>query len=106
MCDKLVRDRVPEALTEKGIVFEASVLSDEAFGRVLLDKLLEEVREVADAAPDEQLQELADVQEVLDELARFYGLTPEQVRTAQARKREARGGFERRVLLHWFEEPK
>ena len=36
VCDKLVRDRVPEVLTEKRIVFETSVLSDGAFGRVLL----------------------------------------------------------------------
>lgn len=89
----------------KGVAYKTSVLSREEFGRALLDKLLEESQEVVNATQTERLQELADVQEVLDELARFYGLTPEQVRTAQVQKHEARGGFERRVLLHWLEEP-
>lgn len=103
--NKLVRNRIPEHLAEKGITFETSVVLGGAFETALLDKLQEEAHEVVTSALDGRLQELADVQEVLDELAHLHGFTQQEVRAAQNRKREARGGFSGRILLHWLEEP-
>ncbi len=103
---KLVRDRIPELLAEAGIAHESSVLADEAFRVALFKKLLEEAGEVVSASADERLEELADAQEVLDTIASLSGFTCEHVRAVQEQKREARGGFHKRILLRWFEEPK
>jgi predicted house-cleaning noncanonical NTP pyrophosphatase (MazG superfamily) len=103
-CQKLVRDRIPELLDKEGIAYESSTLSNDAFRPALYEKLLEEAEEVAGASPAERLKELADVWEVLETIARSSGFTLEQVRAVQQERREARGGFEKRILLHWFEE--
>lgn len=103
-CQKLVRDRIPKLLDKEGIAYESSTLSNDAFRAALYEKLLEEAEEVVGAPPAERLKELADVWEVLETITRSSGFTPEQVRAVQQKCREARGGFEKRILLHWFAE--
>lgn len=103
-CQKLVRDRIPELLDKEGIAYESSTLSNDAFRAALDEKLLEEAQEVVGASPAEHLNELADLREVLDTIIRSSGFTPEQVRAVQRKRHEARGGFEKRIMLHWFEE--
>lgn len=103
-CRKLARDHIPELMDGKGVAYDASTLSDDGFREALHEKLLEEAWEVVRASRKEQLEELADLQEVLDTAARLSGFAPEQVRAVQLERREARGGFQRRILLHWFEE--
>lgn len=100
---KLVRDRIPDIMAREGVLYESSTLSDKAFKKALYAKLLEEAEEVVGASQDERLKELADVQEVLDAITTVSGFTREQVRAAQLERREARGGFQKRIMLLWFE---
>lgn len=100
---KLVRDHIPDLMDEEGIRYESSILSDDAFKDALYEKLLEEAKEVVGASQDERLKELADVQEILDAITTMSGFTREQVRAVQQKRREARGSFEKRIMLHWFE---
>ena len=102
-CRKLVRDHITDLLDKEKTIYESSILSEDTFKVALYKKLLEEAAEVISAPPDERLKELADVHEVLDAITRSSGFTPEQVCTMQQKRRETRGGFEQRIMLHWFE---
>jgi predicted house-cleaning noncanonical NTP pyrophosphatase (MazG superfamily) len=64
---------------------------------------VEEAREVAAAEGDDLLAELADVQEVYAALLAAYGVDPVAVEACRAQRRAERGGFERRLWLHWVE---
>jgi predicted house-cleaning noncanonical NTP pyrophosphatase (MazG superfamily) len=101
---KLIRDRIPEILEAEGLRYEIGRLDDEAFKAALLAKLVEEAGEAADAADADALaRELADLYEVIDAVIELHGLDPAAVRALQARRREERGGFERRLALRWTE---
>lgn len=63
--------------------------------------MVEEAREVAAASEAELVKEIGDVFEVLDALIAAYGLRVEEIRDVQARRRAARGGFEKRLELMW-----
>ena len=100
--DKLIRDRIPEIMDAAGIHYEVAELSEEAYQRALLAKVREEAREVADSENAEELtREIADLYEVLNALIEQAGITLEQVQEVKGRRREERGGFERRLELLW-----
>ena len=96
---KLIRDRLPEMMRAQGLaVFDRS-LDDQEFVAALKDKLIEEAREVQDAAsPGELAEELADVMEVILALAKVSGLDMGQIESLRAAKRAERGGFDLRVF--------
>jgi predicted house-cleaning noncanonical NTP pyrophosphatase (MazG superfamily) len=96
---KLVRDGIPALVRADGREPLVRVLGDEEYRRALLDKLLEEVEEVRAASPDDVLEELADVLEVLRSLARTHGWSWQDVVDAAEVKRTARGGFSDRLFL-------
>ncbi len=101
---KLIRDRIPEILEAEGLRYEVAPLDGEAFRAALLAKLLEEAGEAVDAADTDALaRELADLYEVIDAVLELHGLDADAVRALQARRREQRGGFARRLALRWTE---
>lgn len=107
---KLIRDRIPEILEAEGLRYEVARLDDAAFRAALLAKLLEEAGEAAavgdaDAAGDADAlaRELADLYEVIDAIMELHEIEPAGVRALQARRREERGGFARRLALRWTE---
>ena len=100
---KLVRDRVPDIIGASGRHYDIRILPLQEYASALSKKLLEEAREVVEASPKEILEELADLYEVADAVAKLHGFDTEEVRQLQATKREKRGGFEGRVFLQSFE---
>ena len=103
--NKLIRDQIPEIIEAAGHQPVTRVLDKHSYTEALLAKLLEEARE-AQAAPVQQLAgELADVLEVLRSLASTLGETWEQILDLAAAKRSQRGGFERRLLLEYVDQP-
>ena len=94
--NKLVRDRIPEIITEHGEKPVTRTLDTEAYRRELRSKLHEEVAEF-DASG--KVEELADVLEVVYALAAVEGFSPSQLEEMRERKRRARGGFEQRIFL-------
>jgi predicted house-cleaning noncanonical NTP pyrophosphatase (MazG superfamily) len=92
--NKLVRDKIPEILDAKGVVYEKRIASDEEYKEELLKKLVEEVQEFSEAG---NIEELSDVIEVVEALKKLYEYSEvEQVRQA---KREEKGGFDEKIIL-------
>jgi predicted house-cleaning noncanonical NTP pyrophosphatase (MazG superfamily) len=102
--NKLVRDRIPEIIAKAGKPFEAEQMSADKYRQALRDKLVEEAQEVAMAGEEDLLTELADVYEVLEALMTAYQIGEVEVRSVQAKRCEARGGFDERLKLLWVEE--
>jgi predicted house-cleaning noncanonical NTP pyrophosphatase (MazG superfamily) len=101
---KLIRDRIPEVLEAEGLRYEVATLDEAGYRAALLAKLQEEAAEATGAGEGEALVvELADLLEVVDALLASEGIERERVLEEQARRREARGGFERRLELRWTE---
>jgi len=92
--NKLVRDKIPEMLDKKGISYEQRIASDDEYKQELIKKLVEEVGEFQE---ENVIEELADVIEVLEALKTL----PEyqDVESVRLKKKEDRGGFEKRLIL-------
>ena len=98
---KLVRDRIPEIVESQGKKAVIRVLSDNnEYLESLLSKLIEEATELAQAESDDnQLEELADVMEVIESILELKNLTQRDISIVQEQKREKRGGFKKRLLM-------
>lgn len=94
--NKLVRDKIPEIIEAQGKSCEVEIASKEEMGELLEKKLLEEVNEYL---ADKNLEELADVMEVLFGLAKQLGYTEEELMEKRMRKLEERGGFKQGIVL-------
>jgi predicted house-cleaning noncanonical NTP pyrophosphatase (MazG superfamily) len=104
--EKLVRDGIPARLDAKGVLYETRLASPDEVEALLLAKLHEEVAELLAATSDsDALDEIADISEVLSALASRLGADEAGVRIRQNAKREARGGFDRGIVLCWTETP-
>ncbi|WP_040840794.1 nucleoside triphosphate pyrophosphohydrolase [Nocardia brevicatena] len=102
MTGKLVRDRIPELIRASGRAPSVRVLDTSAYEAALHEKLLEEAAELRAANNRrEQVEEAADVLEVLTSLAALYGFTLDDVQRAAQNKAAERGGFGERL---WLEE--
>lgn len=94
--NKLVRDKIPELIESEGQTCKTRVLRDEEYLKELRTKLQEEVQEYLDSG---DLEEIADVLEVLDGLAVAQGSSVSEVVDLQKLKRKERGGFSERIFL-------
>ena len=94
--DKLVRDRIPEIIEESGKKCEVEVVSNEVALEYLYKKLGEEVEELL---TDRNVDEIADVMEVLFAIASKYGYAEDEVLEVRNGKKSARGGFEDTIVL-------
>lgn len=100
--NKLVRDKMIQVIENDGRKAKYKILSKKAYFKALKRKLEEEVIEVKKALKNENMseiaEEIADVREVLDAIAKYYGIT-KQVEEKQIEKRNERGSFDERVFL-------
>ena len=93
---KLVRDRIPEIIEASGKSCVTEILSDKAYLR-LVDAKLDE--ELAEYHSDQNIEELADLLEVIYAAAMARGYTLEQLESVRAAKAEKRGAFANKILL-------
>ena len=100
--NKLVRDRIPEIIEASGKVCVTQILSDDAYLRMVDAKLDEEL---AEYHQDQNLEELADLLEVIHAAARARGYSLEELEQARAEKAAKRGGFQKKILLQEVVEP-
>ncbi len=98
---KLVRDRIPDIITASGKRCDIRTLSAEEYPAMLKAKLHEEIAEYEESG---ELEELADILEVLYALAAADGSTPEELETLRLRKARERGGFAAKIFLLSVEE--
>lgn len=94
--NKLVRDRIPEIIESSGKTCVTEILSDEEYLRMVDAKLDEEL---AEYHKDQNIEELADLMEVIQACAVARGYTLEQLEQVRAEKAAERGGFEKKILL-------
>lgn len=102
---KLVRDRIPEIISAEGKNPVIRTLSGEEFKEELLKKLVEEAKEAAAAGGDKKdlLKELGDVREVLDAIIHEFEIDEGEAAKIQKERREARGGFDKKIFLEYIE---
>ena len=94
--NKLVRDRIPEIIEASGKSCVTEILSDKAYLR-LVDAKLDE--ELAEYHSDQNIEELADLLEVIYAAAMARGYTLEQLEVVRAEKAAKRGSFAKKILL-------
>ena len=94
--NKLVRDRIPEIIEKDGKTCETEVLSDDDY-LVMLDAKLDE--ELAEYHQDKNIEELADLMEVIYAVAEARGHSIEQLESVRKEKAEKRGAFKEKVFL-------
>ena len=94
--NKLVRDRIPEIIEGSGRTCITEILSTGAYLRMLDAKLDEEL---AEYHADQNIEELADLMEVIRACALARGYTLEELEQVRAEKAAKRGGFEKRILM-------
>ena len=93
---KLVRDRIPEIIESSGKTCVTEILSDDEYLRMIDTKLDEEL---AEYHKDQNIEELADLMEVIYAAAIARGYTIEQLEKVRAEKAEKRGAFQKKILL-------
>jgi predicted house-cleaning noncanonical NTP pyrophosphatase (MazG superfamily) len=93
---KLIRDQIPEIIEEKGQVCVTRVLEDDEYLEMVDAKLDEEL---AEYHKEKNLEELADLMEVIYAAAEARGFTREQLERVRAEKEAQRGAFHKRLLL-------
>lgn len=94
--NKLVRDRIPEIIEVSGKNCKTEILNDEEYLRMIDAKLDEEL---AEYHMDQNIEELADLIEVIYAAAAARGYSIEQLEQVRAEKAEKRGGFQKKILL-------
>ena len=100
--NKLVRDRIPEIIEASGRICVTEILSNEDYLRTLDAKLDEEM---AEYHANQNIEELADLMEVIRVCAIARGYTIEELEQARAEKVAERGEFEKRILLKEVRDP-
>lgn len=98
--NKLVRDKIPDIIEKSGKSYEIQHLPNRAYAKELERKLSEETQEYLDAeSTEENVEELADILELVRALATQHGASIEEVEAVRSRKAEERGAFEERIYL-------
>lgn len=97
--NKLVRDNIPEIIKSNGEIPITRVLSLEEYKKELERKLLEEYNEVIETTGIEQLEELADMLEVISALANLNGKNIEDIIEIAKDKSNKRGAFKDKIYL-------
>ena len=94
--NKLVRDNIPAIIKSSGKQCSYEIAPKEERFHLLETKLQEEVSEFLE---DKNLEELADVMEVLFGLADVLGYSEDDLLKARAKKKDERGGFKEGIVL-------
>jgi len=93
---KLVRDKIPEIIENSGKSCETRILDESEYLDMLDVKLSEELNEYLEA---HSLEELCDLTEVILASAKARGYSLDDLLKGCEQKRNARGGFDKRIFL-------
>ena len=100
--DKLIRDRIPEIIAANGQTARVRRLTDAEFLAKLDQKLAEELAEYHAGG---NIEELADLLEVIYAAALARGCTADELDRIRAEKAAERGAFAEKLLLIEVTEP-
>ena len=99
--NKLIRDRIPEIIRQAGRECEVETMSLKDYHQALFNKLVEEAKEAAEAKPDNLVEELADIYEVIDAILNIVEIDKSLLLAKQEQKRQNKGGFTKKLKLLW-----
>ena len=94
--NKPVRDNIPDICRNNGQHPSIRILDDREYSRELNKKLVEEVGEYL---ADNEIEELADIIEVVEALAERQGHSIEDVMDIKRRKQSINGAFRDKIYL-------
>ncbi|GAA0349607.1 putative house-cleaning noncanonical NTP pyrophosphatase (MazG superfamily) [Bacillus horti] len=94
--NKVIRDNIPEIIMKNGMKYEIRELDDQTFLEGLKEKLNEEIDEFK---AEEDVEELADLLEVVFAIARLKGVSKDQLEEIQKKKEVTNGGFHKNLFL-------
>ena len=97
--NKLVRDKIPNIIKEKGETPIIKTLNEIEYKKELENKLYEEYKEVIESNGNDRIEELADMLEVIKALAKLEKRNLNDVLTIADEKSKKRGGFEEKIFL-------
>ena len=101
--NKLVRDNIPNIISENGEKPITRVLTDEEYIRELNFKIEEEVKEYL---LDFSVEELADIEEVLRAILDYKNVSYEEFEKVRLNKVNKRGAFKDKIFLERVEDEK
>ena len=94
--NKLVRDKIPEHIKKRGGKPTAHIADKSEYWKKLKEKLFEEVEEFKS---NENIEELADILEVLDAIIDYKGFNKKEISSIKKDKAKERGKFKKRIIL-------
>lgn len=101
--NKLVRDKIVENQIASGAKPHYHVLSNQQHKTELVNKIIEEAKEITKASPNDIAAEIADVQQAVDDLKEKFGLTDIDIAKAQKVKNEKNGPFKKGIYVDYVE---
>lgn len=102
--NKLVRDKIPENIDQKGDrKSKYRILDNKEYLEELNKKVLEEANEFVD---DNSTEELGDLFEVLYAIMKVKGYSMQEVEEVMANKRREKGAFKNKIYLEYVDEEK
>ena len=98
--NKLVRDNIPQIIEQSGKTCKTRVLSDAEYVVQLNAKLNEELAEYLQSG---EVEELADIVEVVRALVAVKGVSCAEFDEIRAEKAQKNGAFDKKLLLEWVD---
>lgn len=107
LLDKLGRDKALELFNNDGCDLKYHIIeSNEEYLEAITKKIFEELEEVLACTSQAQLiEELGDLEEILDALKKLTKIDQAAINESRKNKREKKGGFEKRIYLHYADAP-
>ncbi|OGM31960.1 hypothetical protein A2803_02630 [Candidatus Woesebacteria bacterium RIFCSPHIGHO2_01_FULL_44_21] len=97
--EKLVRDKIVDAIIANGNHPNWKTLSDKEYIDELKKKIIEEASELINSEGEELLKELVDIQEIIDNLLLALQVSKEKLLEVQNKKNQERGSFKKRQYI-------
>lgn len=102
---KLVRDKFREIYGESGQKITTRPLTTSEFKEEIRMKIIEEAQElpIEEAKNETVINEIADIQQALDDLKHVYGVSDDEVQRSMEAKYQQKGGFREGLFVETIE---
>jgi predicted house-cleaning noncanonical NTP pyrophosphatase (MazG superfamily) len=102
---KLVRDKIIDDQIANGEKPKYRKLDRGEHITALIDKIIEETKELKSTDQTEVIGEIADIQQAIDDLIEIYGITKDELVEIQVTKAEKKGTFAKGLYIDTLEVP-